>query len=427
MQDIKQQYRTIKQDHFPDDLTILFGDQKLVYKKRTWVMDDDGQMVRKGLRYGENPDQEAALYELAAGNLELGGCKYITPGNGLVSCLSEQGMIQFGKHPGKTNLTDVDSALNILRYLDGRPAALIMKHNNPSGASYGSCPADAYDKANAADRLAAFGGAAVFNVTVDAQTARLMAGNYLEVVAAPDFDGAALDILRAKKNLRVVRIDRLDRIRDYADRRFVEFKALVDGGLIVQQSQVSRIRTPADLLPARAQTKDGRQVEVRRQPTDAEVRDLLFGWAVEQGVTSNSVLFVKDETTVAIGAGEQDRVGVAEIAIFKAYKKKADDIAFRQHGMLFFEVELREKDGALPAGTAAAIREQAHSQQGGLQGASAVSDAFFPKRDGIDAIARHGTAAVIQPGGSIADAEIIEAVNEHGMAMVFTGQRSFKH
>ncbi len=427
MPDIKAMYKTVMDDHFPDEMTITFGDQRLIYKKRVWIIDDNGEKVEKGLRYGENPGQEAALYELVSGNLTLGECKFISPGQGLTSCLSEEGMLQFGKHPGKTNLTDVDSALNVLRYLDERPAALVMKHNNPSGASYGANAADAYERANAADRLAAFGGAAVFNFKVDAEAAKAMAANYLEVVAAPDFDGGALEIFKTKKNLRVVRIDRLDRIRDYATERFVDFKSLIDGGLIVQQSQLNRIRKAEDFLPAEWVGKDGTRVAISRQPTEREKADMLFGWQVEQAVTSNSVLFVKDETTVAIGAGEQDRVGVAEIAIFKAYKKKADDIAFRRHGCLFFEVELKEKAGELPAGSARTIQEEASEMRGGLSGASAVSDAFFPKRDGIDAIAGQGVSAVIHPGGSIADREIIEAANAHGMAMAFTGQRAFKH
>jgi phosphoribosylaminoimidazolecarboxamide formyltransferase/IMP cyclohydrolase len=254
-----------------------------------------------------------------------------------------------------------------------------------------------------------------------------MARNYLEVVAAPDYTADALEIFKKKKNLRVIRIDRLDKIRGYAPLRFVDFKSLMDGGLIVQQSQLNRITSPAALLPPEAKSRDGVLHTVKRSPDEREVRDLLFGWQVEQGVTSNSVLFVKNETTVAIGAGEQDRVGVAEIAIFKAYKKKADDIAFRRHGMLFFEVELKEQNGDLPGGSSAAIRDEAEAEKGGLAGSAAVSDAFFPKRDGIDAIARHGVGSVIQPGGSLADAEIIDAVNGHGMAMVFTGQRAFKH
>ncbi|MDR2390645.1 MAG: IMP cyclohydrolase [Planctomycetota bacterium] len=427
MAEFKSVYKTVMDDHFPDDLTISFGKQRLVYRKRSWVMDDKGERVRKGLRYGENPGQEAALYELVSGNLSLGGCEFIGPGKGLVSCLSEEGMLQFGKHPGKINLTDIDSALAAMRYLDARPAVFVMKHNNPSGVAHGASAADAYAKANAADRLAAFGGVVVMNVKVDREAAQAMAENYLEVVAAPDYDGAALEIFAKKKNLRVIRIDRLDRIRDYAPLRFVDFKSLMDGGLVLQQSPLNRINSAADFLPAEAKAGDGSVIAVLRKPTEKENADLLFAWRVEQAVTSNSVLFVKNEATVAIGAGGQDRVGAAEIAVFKAYKKKADNLAHAKHGLLFFEVELREKAGILPIGSAETIRNEAADLKGGLIGASAASDAFFPKRDGVDVIAREGMTAVIQPGGSLADAKIIEAANEYGLAMVFTGQRAFRH
>jgi phosphoribosylaminoimidazolecarboxamide formyltransferase / IMP cyclohydrolase len=139
MPDLKKMYKTIMDDNFPNEMTIKFGDQTLIYKKRAWKIPDEktGELVEKGLRYGENPDQQAALFELVNGNLMLGDCKYIDPGNGLVSSISEADMIQAGKHPGKTNLTDLDNALNILKYLSGRPAAAILKHNNPCGVAYG--------------------------------------------------------------------------------------------------------------------------------------------------------------------------------------------------------------------------------------------------------------------------------------------------
>ena len=280
MPDLKAMYKTVMEDNFPDDLVISFGGQKLVYRKRSWVMGDGEERVRKGLRYGENPGQEAALYQLVSGNLSLGGCRFIEPGLGLVSCLSEEGMLRFGKHPGKINLTDVDSALAVMRYLDSRPAAMIMKHNNPSGAAHGASAAEAYARANASDRLAAFGGAAVFNVKVDREAALVLAENYLEVVAAPDYDGSALEILGSRKILRVMRIDRLDRIRDYAPLRFVDFKSLLDGGLIVQQSPLNRINSAEDFLPAEAKGPDGGVVRVNRQPTEREKADLLFGWRV---------------------------------------------------------------------------------------------------------------------------------------------------
>ena len=126
-------------DHFPEEMEISFGDQTLIYRKRAWkIFDDDmGGVIEKGLRYGENPGQEAALYELVKGNLTLGECTFIEPGLSLVSGIDEQAMLQSGKHPGKTNFTDIDNALNILKFLTKKPAAAIMKHNNPSGVAYG--------------------------------------------------------------------------------------------------------------------------------------------------------------------------------------------------------------------------------------------------------------------------------------------------
>ena len=164
MADLKKMYTTILGDHFPMEMKISFGDQTLVYRKRTWAIPlDDGSVDERGIRYGENPDQEAALYELVNGNLVLADCKFIGPGNGLVSAIAVDDMLQVGKHPGKINLTDVDNGLNIIKYLMDRPAAVILKHNNPCGAAYGSSLADAYNKANRADRIAAFGGALILN------------------------------------------------------------------------------------------------------------------------------------------------------------------------------------------------------------------------------------------------------------------------
>ncbi|GHV23671.1 phosphoribosylaminoimidazolecarboxamide formyltransferase [Planctomycetales bacterium] len=426
MPDLKKMYRTVLDDHFPPEMKISFGDRTLVYKKRTWKISDGGDTVEKGLRYGENPGQEAALYELVGGELTLGDCEFIRPGNGLVSALDEENLLQFGKHPGKINLTDLDSAANILRYLS-RPACAIMKHNNPSGVAYGDNAADAYTRANAADRLAAFGGAAVFNAPVDKTAASALALNYLELVAAPEYETGALEILAARKNLRIVKLPKLAAVRDYAPLRFVDFKSLIDGGIIVQQSPLNRIKTAADFLPASVTDKNGVTVKIERTPTDAERDEMLFGWAVEQGVTSNSVIFVKDGCTVGIGAGEQDRVGVAEIAIFKAYKKYADEIAFRRYGCLFFEAEIRVKEGSLSQAALDEILAEAKKARGGLIGSVAVSDAFFPKRDGVDACLREGVTAIVQPGGSLADQEVIAVCNAADATMVFTGQRAFKH
>ncbi|MFH0822797.1 MAG: IMP cyclohydrolase, partial [Pseudomonadota bacterium] len=298
MEDIRRKYKTIMDDHFPEVMTISFGDQTLVYRKRSWKLpESSGEIVEKGLRYGENPGQEAAMFELTGGCITLGECAFIHPGMGMVSALTEAEMIQPGKHPGKTNLTDVDNALNILKFMMKQPACAIMKHNNPSGVAVDDCIEHAYRKADLADRIAAFGGAAVFNRSVNKATAELISRNYLEVVAAPDYEEGAVEILKRRKNLRILGMPRIDRLEDYLTRRFVDFKSLMDGGIIVQQSPINAIRSAADLAPAKA-VHQGKEYTVERAPTQRELDDMVFGWAVEQGVTSNSVIYVKDGTTV---------------------------------------------------------------------------------------------------------------------------------
>lgn len=430
MTDLKKMYKTIMDDDFPGDMTIKFGDQTLVYRKRAWKIPDEktGELIEKGLRYGENPDQQAALFELVNGNLTLGKCKFIEPGNGLVSSITEEDMIQAGKHPGKTNLTDLDNALNILKYLSDRPAAVILKHNNPCGAAYGRTVSEAYDRANMADRIAAFGGCLVVNRAMDTVTAELVSGNYLEVVAAPEFEEGVVEILAKRKNLRIVRISRIDDLEKYRTMRFVDFKCLTDGGIIVQQSPVNRIKTRADFLPAKTVYK-GKEYAIERQPDERDYDDMLFGWNVEQGITSNSVIYVKDGVTVGIGTGEQDRVGVAEIAVFKAYTKYADALCFRKFGVPYKTFELEASQGKRDIAALREIDEEAKKDRGGLIGSCMVSDAFFPFRDGLDVGLKEGVTCVVQPGGSERDFEVIEACNEANpkVAMVYTGQRAFKH
>ncbi len=225
MEDVKKKYKTIMDDHFPETMAIVFGDQKLEYRKRSWkIPDSSGALIEKGLRYGENPGQEAALYELINGNLTLGDCSFISPGNGLVSALTEDQMIQSGKHPGKTNLTDVDNALNILKFMMDTPACAIMKHNNPSGVAKDTDLSRAYHNANMADRIAAFGGAAVFNRPVDKATAEMVSENYLEVVAAPDFEQGAVEILAKRKNLRILALPGIDKLSKFLDHAFRGFQ-----------------------------------------------------------------------------------------------------------------------------------------------------------------------------------------------------------
>ncbi|OGW39420.1 MAG: IMP cyclohydrolase [Nitrospirae bacterium RBG_13_39_12] len=430
MSDIKKMYRTIMDDHFPDEMVIKFGDQTLIYRKRTWKIPDDktGDLIEKGLRYGENPDQEAALYELINGNLTLGGCQFIQPGNGLVSSITEEDMIQAGKHPGKTNLTDLDNGLNVIKYLMDRPSAVILKHNNPCGAAYGKTLADAYEKANMADRIAAFGGCLVVNRSMDKETAEMVNNNYLEVVAAPEFEEGTINILSKRKNLRIIRISRINELERYKTFRFVDFKSLNDGGMIVQQSPMNKIKSKKDFLPAKA-TYQGKDYEIERRPKNREYDDMLFGWNVEQGITSNSVIYVKDGVTVGIGTGEQDRVGVAEIAVYKAYQKYADALCFRKYGVPYKTFELDVKQGKRDKYALREIEKETKKKRGGLKGSVMVSDAFFPFRDGVDVGIKQGVSAIVQPGGSERDFEVITACNEAKpkVTMVFTGQRAFKH
>ena len=429
MSDLKKMYTTILGDHFPLEMTISFGDQTLVYRKRTWkITQKDGAVDERGIRYGENPDQEAALYELVNGNLILGECAFIEPGKGLVSAIGVEDMLQVGKHPGKINLTDIDNGLNILKYLMDRPAAVILKHNNPCGAAYGRTLVQAFDRANRCDRIAAFGGAVVLSRPCDRETAQSLSRNYLEVVCAPDFEEGSLAILQKSTNLRVIKIAGIDRLADFENYRFVDFKSLIDGGIIAQQSAVNSIRRKEDLQPATATWK-GETFSCDRQPSRQEIDDMLFGWAVEHGVTSNSVLYVKDGCTVGIGTGEQDRVGVAEIAVHKAYIKYADILCFDAHGIPYADLALEIEKGTREKGLKDEIDARVLRDKAGLPGSVMISDAFFPFRDGADVGIKQGISAILQAGGSQRDFETIQACNEANppVAMMFTGQRSFKH
>jgi len=413
--DLKKMYKTIMDDHFPPNMEISFIDgdnrQTLFYEKVVWTVDN----INKGLRYGENPGQEAALFRLVNGNLILGQTETIQPGRFLASDIE---LLQSGKHPGKTNLTDADNALNILRYFVDRPTVVIVKHNNPCGVARSDSLADAYIKANMADRIAAFGGCIALNRPVDRETAQEISKQYAEVVVAPDFEEGVMDIFAKKKNLRIIRIDNINRLQTFVGQRSVEFKSLIDGGIITQWSFVPKARSKNDLSLAECEYK-GKTFKIDREPTQQEYDDLLFGWLVESGITSNSVIYVKDQVTVGIGTGEQDRVGVAEIARDKAYRKLADRYCFEMYAIPYNELKDQDQKEE--------IDSKVTGEKGGLVGAAMVSDAFFPFRDGVDVGIKEGITSVIQPGGSGNDYQSIEACNEAGVTMVYTGQRSFKH
>lgn len=426
MGDLKKMYTTIVDDPFPAELVIRLGETELAFAKRSWTI--DGQ--DKGLRYGENPDQPAALYAPVSGRLSLGGVEFRGPGDGLVCAATEEHLLQSGKHPGKTNLTDVDNGVNILQYLSAKPAVVILKHNNPCGAAWADEGLEAaFAAAYGADRIAAFGGAVVVNRTMDLATAKRIHAVYMEVVAAPDYEPEALALLKSKKNLRIFKLPGLAQLDTLVGQPFLDIKSLADGGLVLQFSFRNRIRSAADFLPAAATDKEGTTV-VARTPSQREAEDLLFAWAVEAGVSSNSVIFARNGATVAIGTGEQDRVGVVELTIHKAKTKYADFLAFSETGLSLYELTHKAESGDAQAQTTLVdVIRRTEATSGGLLGSVVVSDGFFPFRDGVDLCIGVGVTAIAQPGGSIRDTEVVAACNEAEphVAMVFTGQRSFRH
>jgi phosphoribosylaminoimidazolecarboxamide formyltransferase/IMP cyclohydrolase len=223
--------------------------------------------------------------------------------------------------------------------------------------------------------------------------------------------------LKEKKNLRLLRIAAIERLQEYEAQPYLDIAALQDGGLILQSSYRSRIRSVDDFLTAETERK-GQRYATERQPSPAELEDLLFAWQVCAGVTSNSVVYVSGGVTVGIGTGEQDRVGCARIARDKAYEKGRQRLAWREFGTAFDFLEREQQE---------TIEKRNRKAHGGLQGAVMASDGFFPFRDGVDVGLREGVRAVVQPGGSLRDWESITACNEAGAAMVFTGERCFRH
>jgi phosphoribosylaminoimidazolecarboxamide formyltransferase/IMP cyclohydrolase len=303
----------------------------------------------QSLRYGENPGQQAAFYVEHAG-AGLGG-------------LTQLG----GKELSFNNLLDLEGALLATDPFAGETACAIIKHTTPCGVATGATPHEAYRKALACDPVSAFGSVIAFTTPVDDETAGAVSTLFVECIVAPDFSDAALELLAAKKNLRVLRGTASGGTAG------LDFKR-VRGGLLAQDRQPTPV---ADT---------GWKVVTKRQPTDAERRDMLFAWRAVSSVKSNAIVLVRDGATIGIGAGQMSRVDAAFLAAHKASGAGHD-----------------------------------------TTGAALGSDAFFPFRDGIDHAAAAGVRAIVQPGGSVKDADVIAAADEHGMAMAFTGQRLFRH
>ncbi len=297
------------------------------------------------LRYGENPHQKAALYDAGwqagVANAEL---------------LS-------GKEMSFNNYVDADAAWQLVSDFD-ETACAIIKHTNPAGVALGASTEEAYRRALACDPVSAFGGIVAFNRTVDPAAAREVIEIFTEVVIAPDFDEAALEILKTKKNLRVLRAGeaRIDESLEYRQ---------ISGGMLVQTRDVHQLK------------REDLKVVTKRAPSENEIHDLLFAWTVCKHTKSNAIVYSRDKQTVGVGAGQMSRVDSVNLG---------------------------------------AMRSKLLTE-----GSVMASDAFFPFRDGIDEAAKHGITAVIQPGGSVRDEEVVAAADEHSLAMVFTGIRHFKH
>jgi phosphoribosylaminoimidazolecarboxamide formyltransferase/IMP cyclohydrolase len=273
-----------------------------------------------------------------------------------------------GKALSYNNIADSDAALECVRQFDA-PACVIVKHANPCGVATADDILGAYEKAFRTDPTSAFGGIIAFNRPLDATTAKtIIDKQFVEVIVAPEIAADAATTLTAKKNVRVLETGE----RGPAGEDF-DFKK-VSGGLLVQNTDRGRI------------TADDLKVVTDKAPTEQQIADMLFAWTVVKYVKSNAIIFCKDNMTIGVGAGQMSRVYSTRIAAIKAADEGLD-----------------------------------------VQGSVMASDAFFPFRDGIDAAAETGIAAIIQPGGSMRDDEVIQAANEHGLAMVFTGMRHFRH
>ena len=308
----------------------------------------------QAMRYGENPHQKAAFY---------------VESNPKEVSVATARQLQ-GKELSYNNVADTDAALECVKSFD-ETACVIVKHANPCGVAIGDTIFTAYDRAFKTDPTSAFGGIIAFNRSLDVETAKaIIERQFVEVIIAPEIAEDAKPILATKKNVRVLVSGKWTAKRATG---LLDFKR-INGGLLVQDRDLGII-TAADL-----------KIVTEKQPSEAEIKDLLFAWKVAKFVKSNAIVYCKDGMTIGVGAGQMSRVYSAKIAAIKAADEKLE-----------------------------------------VQGSVMASDAFFPFRDGIDSAAEVGIKAVIQPGGSMRDEEVIAAANEHGIAMVFTGMRHFRH
>lgn len=380
--DMKRVYRTVVEGRFPDTLNI--------------------ELVKESdLRYGENPNQAAAMFNINNARIaELVNIQLVKGGKGGLSA---------------TNYMDVTRAFDVLKFFK-EDAVAVMKHLIPSGfATKNNNSLDnIYINARDADKRSAFGSVVVFNRPLDKSTAEAIVSTYVEGVAAPEFEEDVMKIFEQKTDMRVIKYSNLDKLPKFVGddtQGLYDFKSLPTGRVLVQDPYLTSIRGVEDLVLDPKVIKNNTEYVVARDPTPTELRDLLTAWYINIGVRSNGIVIVKDGVTLAVGSGQQERVGAVEQAIVKAYQKAMD----------------REGIGYNPIEGAADRHRLFNRGIFTLTGAVVSSDAFFPDRDSIDTMGEVGITAVIQPGGSINDYKIIEAVNHHKMAMPVTRERCFGH
>jgi phosphoribosylaminoimidazolecarboxamide formyltransferase/IMP cyclohydrolase len=352
---MRRKYRTALEEEFPENITITIGDQEIVYGKTM------------SLRYGENPHQPAAFYTPELDGLSVGNMKILKTGKGGLSM---------------TNLEDINNSLRIVSYFSG-PAVAVMKHLNPSGAATQNSPDESlkeiYIKARDCDSLAAFGSVVGFNTLVNVETAEEIMNSYVEAVVAPGYEEGCMEFFEKKRNFRVIQVNGIEEtsrfVGDVVWPLYINIQ--MDGSLVLQAPMLTKIKGAQDF-----------RFVTEKVASPQEMKDLLFSWYVCMNVRSNGVVLSKDNATIGVGTGQQDRVTAVKLSLDKA--------------------EMR-----------------GHLDE--IMGSVLASDGFFPFRDSIDLMAEYGVTACVQPGGSVKDNEVIDACNEHGIALAFTDERCFRH
>ncbi len=370
------------------------------------------QIHGEELRYGDNPDQIAGLYTVNQGHATFARSN-LSAGNAVFADIEQ---VKQGKVCSKTNISDIDAALHILRNLTEMHCVVILKHGNPCGAAIAQTIEDAFIKAWNADRIAAFGGVIVMNRPFTSrELAREVAASFFDAIVAPSFSEQVIAEFEKRKSLSLYALPSLGGLD--ADKKAFDLRTYSDGSIMLQDAFFPGDFAKQGWKKAEYDGKKGKYA-IARDPSESEWRDLQFGWYVQAGTMSNSILFVKDGCTIGIAAGEQDRVGAAAIARDKAYRNRRAFLSLKTFQQPYETLDDSQKKE---------VETLVIADNAGLQGATMVSDGFFPFRDGVDIGLQEGVKTVLQPGGSIRDYEVIQACNEYNATMVFTNQRSFKH